>query len=150
MTTYILSRSKCSSSQCSNWERRKQVVNNINNLISSIADCFKNDTYESTGCNKHNSMRKQIYQALYSASITVCMAFCTALSPFIYDIVILWLCKWQLTYWVGVNAAVHSVAVGKEDNKWLTISTTYSILFWEWYIRIYRMQYKNLQDVITF
>ena len=43
MTTYLLSRSKCSSSQCSNWERRKQVIDNINNLISSIAYCFEND-----------------------------------------------------------------------------------------------------------
>ena len=74
MTTYPLSSSKCSRSQCSNRERRNQVINNINNLISSIADCFENDTYESTGCNKHNSMLKQIYQALFSASITVSMA----------------------------------------------------------------------------
>ena len=32
-------------------ERRKQVIDNINTLISSIADCFQNDLYESTGCN---------------------------------------------------------------------------------------------------
>ena len=46
-----------------------------------------------------------------------CLAFFTAMSPFTYDIVILWLCKWQLTDWVGVNAAVHSVAIGERRKQ---------------------------------
>ena len=52
------------------------------------------------------------------------LPFFTAMSPFTCDIVIMWLCKWQLTDWVGVNAAVHSVAIGKEENKWSTSTTT--------------------------
>ena len=53
---------------------------------------------------------------------TSCHGSIITLSPFTYDIVMLWLCKWQLTFWVGVNAAVHSVAIGKEENKWSTSS----------------------------
>ena len=108
---------------------------------------------------------QKMYQALFSGCITenrlenktnytLCvlifslsffyhyMAFCTALSPFTYDIVILGLCKWQLTHWVGVNAAVHNVAIGKE-NKWSTTYTTKCIQY------IY-VVYENLQDEIGF
>ena len=53
-----------------------------------------------------------------------CLAFCTALPPLTYGIVMLGLCKWQLTSWVRVNAPVHSVAIVKGENKWSTTSTT--------------------------
>ena len=43
-----------------------------------------------------------------------CLVFFTALSLFTYDIVIMWLCKWQLTCWVGVNTAVHSIERRKQ------------------------------------
>ena len=44
MTTYRLSRSKCSSSQHSNWERRKQVIN-VNNKLNGIKSIPYNDKF---------------------------------------------------------------------------------------------------------
>ena len=41
------------------------------------------------------------------------------LYPFTYKT--LWY-KWQLTGWVGVNAAVHSAGIGKEENKVINVN----------------------------
>ena len=46
-----------------------------------------------------------------------CLPVFTAMLPFIYDTVLLWLCKWQLTGWVGVNAVVYSVAIGERRKQ---------------------------------
>ena len=54
-----------------------------------------------------------------------CLVFCTALCPFTYNIVILWLCKWQLTGWVGVNTAVYNVAIGKEEKQVINNNNNY-------------------------
>ena len=59
----------------------------------------------------------------------------------VYDIVMLWLCKWQLTHWVGVNAAVHSVAIGERRKQ--VINNINNLMYWKWSIAC-----KNLQDVL--
>ena len=67
---------------------------------------------------KLNENKTDYTPSIYCVSFFYyCLAFCTAFSPFTYDIVILWVCKWQLTSWVGVNAAVHSVAIGERRKQ---------------------------------
>ena len=55
-----------------------------------------------------------------------CLAFCIALSLFLHNIVMLWLWKWQLTSWVGVNAPVHSVASEKRTKQVININNMQS------------------------
>ena len=55
--------------------------------------------------------------------------------------VMLWLCKWQLTSWAGVNAAVHSVAIGERRKQ--VINNINNLIYSKWSIAYVAIQGRN-------